>query len=94
MEITFTDGTTAEADIVLGADGVRSRVRTFVVGPEASVDPRDDGDGSNEESDVVRVAFTNTLAYRGLVPAEQAVGKGVQVDLTKRAHCFIGKDKV
>ena len=94
MEITFTDGTTVKADIVLGADGVRSRVRTFVVGPEAPLDSGDSEYRSNEETGVVRVAFTNTLAYRGLVPAEQAAGKGVKIDLTKKAHCFIGKDKV
>ncbi|KUI54724.1 6-hydroxynicotinate 3-monooxygenase [Cytospora mali] len=29
--ITFTDGTTATADIILGADGIHSKVRTFFV---------------------------------------------------------------
>jgi 6-hydroxynicotinate 3-monooxygenase len=34
--LTFADGATAEADVVIGADGVNSRLREAVVGPSKS----------------------------------------------------------
>jgi 6-hydroxynicotinate 3-monooxygenase len=34
IRLVFGNGTTAEADIVIGADGIRSKVREFVLGPE------------------------------------------------------------
>ena len=34
MRLAFADGATAEADIVIGADGIRSKVREFLCGPE------------------------------------------------------------
>ena len=34
MRLVFADGGTAEADIVIGADGIRSKVRDFLLGPE------------------------------------------------------------
>ena len=33
VRLEFGDGTRAEADLVIGADGVNSKVREFVVGP-------------------------------------------------------------
>lgn len=95
MQISFADGMTAEADVVLGTDGVRSNVRTFVLGAEEANTTSENDEGGNENvANVKRVAFTNTLAYRGLVPTEQAIKEGVKIDLTKRPHCFVGLDKV
>ena len=95
IQISFADGTTAEADILLGADGIRSNIRTFVVDAETSSGHANgDGGASNEVADVVRTAFTNTLAYRGLVPTELAKERGVKIDLAKRPYCFVGSDKV
>jgi 6-hydroxynicotinate 3-monooxygenase len=34
VELSFDDGTTAEADIVIGADGINSMVRELILGPE------------------------------------------------------------
>ena len=34
MRLIFANGATTEADIVIGADGIRSKVREFVVDPE------------------------------------------------------------
>jgi len=34
IQLRFANGATAEADIVIGADGVRSKVREFLLGPE------------------------------------------------------------
>ena len=36
-KLSFSDGTTAEADLVIGADGVHSRVRASLLGPEQPV---------------------------------------------------------
>jgi salicylate hydroxylase len=36
VELTFADGTTARVDVVIGADGVHSAVRTAIVGPDAA----------------------------------------------------------
>lgn len=76
--ITFSDGTTHEADLVIGADGVKSNVREAVAskrsGPYAT--------------------FSNTLAYRALVPFEEVKDAGLKTDLSKGMVCFVGKDKV
>ena len=81
--VKFADGSSIESDIVIGADGVRSCVRAYVVS------------GSTEETEGnTRVAFTNTRAYRGLIPATALKEVGVTEDLTKRPHCYCGEGKV
>ncbi len=47
--VSCADGTMAQADIVIGADGIHSELRPFVFPPSHPV-------------------FSNTVAYRGLVP--------------------------
>ena len=37
MTLRFADGTTAQADAVVGADGVHSLVREIILGPEAPI---------------------------------------------------------
>lgn len=54
----FLDGTTAEADVVVGCDGIKSRVRQLVVG---------------EDHPSVYPTYTHKYAYRGLVPMDKAV---------------------
>lgn len=41
-----------------------------------------------------RVAFSNTVAYRGLVPYAQLKAAGFKVDLAKNPTCFAGPGKV
>lgn len=54
----FGDGTTAEADAVIGCDGVHSRVRRILVGPDhPAAEP----------------TYTHKYAYRGVVPMEEAI---------------------
>lgn len=53
----FADGTTADADCVIGADGVHSNIRKYLLGaatPEAAP------------------VFSGIVAYRGLIPMERA----------------------
>jgi salicylate hydroxylase len=35
VELTFEDGTTASADVVIGADGIHSTIRAAILGPES-----------------------------------------------------------
>lgn len=77
--IHFKDGTTFEADVVLGADGIRSTVRQAVTG---------DPEGKK------RVVFTRTVAYRALVLWEDVKRAGVTIKLTERSYCFADVDKV
>ena len=75
--VHFSDGTTYEADIVIGADGIKSAVRAAVVGDNSS-----------------RVAFTNTRAYRALIPLEALQAAGVSSDIFPRGRLFVGNNKV
>ncbi|TCD68111.1 hypothetical protein EIP91_011564 [Steccherinum ochraceum] len=75
--IHFEDGTTHEADVVLGADGIKSAVRTAVIGDVARK----------------AVVYSNTNCYRGLVPIEEIRAAGVVTDLLRRPVCFVGLDK-
>lgn len=54
----FQDDTTAEADAVIGCDGIKSRVRQLIVGPDhPSAHP----------------SYTHKYAYRGLAPMKDAI---------------------
>ncbi|KAK0480944.1 hypothetical protein IW261DRAFT_1475388 [Armillaria novae-zelandiae] len=68
--ISFTDGTKHEADLVIGADGIRSVTRNYVV----------------EESVQKHMVFTNTIAYRGLIPLEDLQAAGLQTQLSTRPY--------
>ncbi|KAJ7460974.1 FAD/NAD-P-binding domain-containing protein [Mycena galericulata] len=56
-----------------------------------------DGIRSTSRSAVVGedrvLQFTNTVAYRGLVPMEALLRDGVKTDLGNRVYCFVGIDK-
>lgn len=74
----FSDGTSAEADVVLICSGIKSPVRGVVTG----------------KNPMECVSFSNTICYRALVPAEQAKAGGVKTDFADRLTCFVGQDKV
>jgi salicylate hydroxylase len=54
----FADGATAEADAVIGCDGIRSVCRDFVLG---------------KDNPVSKPVFTGKHAYRGLIPMDKAI---------------------
>ncbi|KAI0480310.1 salicylate 1-monooxygenase sala [Xylariaceae sp. FL0804] len=54
----FHDGTTAEADAVIGCDGIKSRTRAFVVG---------------EDHPSAKPSYSHAYAYRALMPMERAI---------------------
>ncbi|KAH8117594.1 FAD/NAD-binding domain-containing protein [Phellopilus nigrolimitatus] len=84
MKINFADGSSAEADVVLGGDGIKSAVRAFVA---------DENVDSTNGSQLGRVVFTNTYAYRALVPTEEVEKLGIKSNLRSRPHCFCGPGK-
>lgn len=54
----FSDGSVEEADVVIGCDGIKSKVRGLIVG---------------ESHPSAAPSFTHKYAYRGLVPMEKAI---------------------
>jgi salicylate hydroxylase len=61
LRIIFTDGSTAEADAVIGCDGVKSRVRQILL------------QSVGEAKENIEPRFTGKYAYRGLIPIDEAV---------------------
>ena len=80
VTIFFQDGSIATADVVLGADGIKSAVRRFLT------------DSYGEEHDPY-LKFSKNVVYRTLIPTEKAEAAGVQTDFQERPICFVGKNK-
>ncbi|KAK0641872.1 hypothetical protein B0T16DRAFT_420672 [Cercophora newfieldiana] len=58
VTLNFTDGSTATASVVIGCDGIRSRVRQLLLG---------------ESSPSAHPHYTSKFCYRALVPMDRAV---------------------
>lgn len=58
LTLRFADGSTAQADAVVGCDGIKSRVRHLILSP----------DSPSKEAQ-----FSGKFAYRGLIPMDRAV---------------------
>ncbi|CBQ72431.1 probable Salicylate hydroxylase [Sporisorium reilianum SRZ2] len=91
VRIEFEDGTAHEADLVIGCDGIHSRVR-------GALDPATAGPSAVAGSDAL--VWSGTWAYRGLIPRERFVAalgadKGefyadtAQMMLAKDSHVLI-----
>ncbi|KAJ6517839.1 FAD/NAD-P-binding domain-containing protein [Mycena vulgaris] len=72
----FTDGTTHETDVVIGADGIKSVARGAVLGAGRKA-----------------LYYTNTAAYRGIIPTETLRLAGMKTDLGKNNYCVVGVNK-
>jgi salicylate hydroxylase len=72
----FADGTTATADAVVGADGVKSHVRQSLLGAE------------NPES---HANYTYKYAYRGLIPMDKAAAE-LGEEMAVNSKMFLGPD--
>ncbi|KAL5333398.1 hypothetical protein BJX70DRAFT_68520 [Aspergillus crustosus] len=72
VQLFFEDGSTAEADAVIGCDGIKSRTRQLLLG---------EGHPSSLPS------YTNKLAYRALVPMDRAIAAlGKEMATNQRMH--------
>ena len=74
--IHFADQTTYEADLVIGADGIKSVVRNAVV------------------SDGGHPVFSNTYAYRGLIPMDTLKLAGLKTDVKSFPLNWVGLNGV
>ncbi|KAK2626647.1 hypothetical protein QTJ16_003822 [Diplocarpon rosae] len=75
MKMTFHDGSTAEADAVIGCDGVKSRTRQVLLG---------------KHHEFTNPRFTGKYAYRGLIPMEKAVA-ALGDDLARNSQMYLGR---
>ncbi|KAK0118867.1 hypothetical protein ONS95_007741 [Cadophora gregata] len=75
MQITFHDGSTAEADAVIGCDGVKSRTRQIILG---------------KDHESTSPTFTGKYAYRGLIPMEKAAD-ALGDDLARNSQMYMGR---
>lgn len=69
----FADGSLAEADAIIGCDGVRSRTRAIMVG---------------EEHPAAVASYTHKYAYRGHVPMSQA-SMALGAERAMNATCWV-----
>jgi salicylate hydroxylase len=58
LTVKFADGSTAEADAVVGCDGIKSRTREFVLGLDHPA---------------LKCRYSHKYAWRGLIPMQDAV---------------------
>ncbi|MFV5345912.1 salicylate 1-monooxygenase [Acinetobacter soli] len=83
IELSFEDGTRAEADYVIGADGIHSATRDYVL--------------QTHQFAPVRPNFTGTWAYRGIIKATEfrqaIVAAGLDVEIADVPQMFLGKNK-
>ena len=77
----------AEVDVVLGADGIKSAVRDFVLGGGGATCTVG---GTSEK----HVAFSNTAAYRGFIPSALVKAAGFKTQLMDQPACCVDLGKV
>ena len=73
-QMKFHDGSTADADAVIGCDGIKSQVRPILLG---------------SESPEAYAVFTGKYAYRGLIPMDKAV-RLLGDELARNSQMYIG----
>lgn len=72
--LNFADGSSVEADAVIGCDGIRSICREIVLG---------------KDNPLIRPVFTGKHAYRGLIPMDKAV-EALGPDKAQNRMMFLG----
>ena len=72
--LQFADGTTAEADAVIGCDGIKSVCREFILG---------------KDNPLAQPVFTGKHAYRGLIPMDKAIA-AIGSEKAQNRFMFLG----
>lgn len=75
MLLTFQDGSTAEGDVVIGCDGVKSRTRQILLG---------------ETHPATYPMFTGKYAYRGLIPMDKAAS-AIGDERARNSQMYLGQ---
>ncbi|KZP09163.1 FAD/NAD(P)-binding domain-containing protein [Athelia psychrophila] len=86
ITLHFNDGTTAECDLLIGADGIKSPVRATLVSDLAK-----EGKITKEEAAQPNPVWSGTVAYRGLIPKERLEAKAPGHRALTEDYC--GKNK-
>jgi hypothetical protein len=73
--LKFKDGTTAEADAIIGADGIHSHTRDYVL---------DDV----PEKEKYQLQYTGAVLYRSIIPMEKVV-QALGTDITQCSSLFV-----
>ncbi|KAH7174606.1 uncharacterized protein B0J16DRAFT_418076 [Fusarium flagelliforme] len=76
IRMTFSDGSTAHADALIGCDGIGSHVRKFIVG---------------DKHPSARPQYSHKYAYRGLIPMDKAI-EAVGEERARNACMHMGPD--
>ena len=79
------DGTTAEADVVVIANGVKSSVRDALMARTIESTPTKPFKGAS---------YSNTICWRGLVSRGRAEALGADISMWQRSMLLVAKDKV
>ncbi|KAF3760951.1 putative salicylate hydroxylase [Cryphonectria parasitica EP155] len=77
MLMKFKDGSVAEADAIIGCDGIKSRTRVSLVG---------------EGHPAATPVYTHKYAYRGLVPMDEAIHV-LGEERAVNAHMWLGQNR-
>lgn len=93
ITLHFTDGSLANCDVLVGADGIHSRIRQSMFRRIAEHDGVSDIAELDSIQSKTGPVWTGTLAYRSLIPKEtlESVHPGHQACV--RAMAYLGKDK-
>lgn len=65
LALTFADGTTVEADVIIGSDGLRSATRASMYETLAAET------GNANLRDHIRAKFSGLVSYRTIIPREK-----------------------
>ncbi|KAJ8588057.1 FAD/NAD(P)-binding domain-containing protein [Rhizopogon salebrosus TDB-379] len=89
ITLTFTDGTTATCDVLIGADGIKSTVRSFMLQELAkSVHP----DAKQSVLSCITPVWSGVTAYRTLISAEKLRARCPDHRALRESVQYLGKD--
>ncbi|KAL5514209.1 hypothetical protein ACEPAG_2297 [Sanghuangporus baumii] len=87
----FADGTSAEADILVGADGIKSATRATMYSVLA--DKAQAGEEKNKLRGFVNASWAGLYAYRALIPTEKLLAAAPGHQAATRMIFWCGKNK-
>lgn len=70
VTLYFEDGTTAECDVLVGADGIKSATRRVMLTEAAARIANTDAEGGNKLLGLAEPAWSDSVAYRAVIQSE------------------------